>query len=46
MFAKRLVNQLSASDDSESSMISKLKVRKIKESFAEKFFFSFVFGSF
>jgi len=29
MFAKRLVNQLSASDDSESSMISKLKVYSI-----------------
>lgn len=27
MFAKRLVNQASASDDAESSMISKLKVR-------------------
>lgn len=26
MFAKRLVNQASASDDAESSMISKLKV--------------------
>ncbi len=29
MFAKRLVGELSASDDAESSMISKLKVSRL-----------------
>ncbi len=41
--AKRLVGELSASDDYEELMISKLKVNKI--SFLLKYFYSFILAN-